>query len=129
MFAISEAARRSGVTIETIRYYERERVIEPAPRNASGRRVYREDDISRLRFIRNCRDLGFSIADIRSLQSLASKTEDACGSAKIVGIQHLENVRRKISDLKRLEKALDELVSNCSSRNSRCAMLEKLMFG
>src|SRR3546814_14180805 len=67
MHSIGEAARQSGVTVETIRYYERERIVPPPDRSASGRRLYDPAGIMRLRFVRRCRDLGLSIADIRTL--------------------------------------------------------------
>ncbi len=70
MVAIGEASRLSGVSIETIRYYEREGIISKAGRTASGRRTYSKAEISELRFIKRCRDLGFSIHDAVALRRL-----------------------------------------------------------
>jgi MerR family mercuric resistance operon transcriptional regulator len=85
MFAIGEASRQSGVGIETIRYYEREGIVPKAERTASGRRVYCRDAIARLRFIRRCRDHGFSIADSRTLMALRKDNDTACAEAMEVG--------------------------------------------
>ena len=67
MLPIGDAARQSGVTIETIRYYEREGVVPPPDRSASGRRLYDAAGIARLRFIKRCRDLGFSLSVTKTL--------------------------------------------------------------
>ncbi len=65
MFAIGEASRRSGVSVETIRYYEREGITAKPGRAANGRRLYSDAEISELAFIKRCRDLGFSLPDVR----------------------------------------------------------------
>ena len=126
MFAIGEASRQSGVGIETIRYYEREGIVPKAERTASGRRVYKRDAIGRLRFIRRCRDHGFSIADSRTLLALAKESDSACGTAKKVGTRHLNEVRRKIAELQQLEQALEELAANCVNGRVYCPMLDVL---
>lgn len=126
MVAIGEASRLSGVAIETIRYYEREGIISTANRTESGRRCYSAAQISELRFIRRCRDLGFSIQDAVALRTLADEPEGACETVKQVGRQHLADVRAKISDLRRLERALAELVANCARGQRDCPMLAAL---
>ena len=126
MIAIGEAARRSGVSIETIRYYEREGVV-PAPRRAAnGRRVYSEKEVGRLRFIRRCRDLGFSISVAKALLSLSQGENENCAVVKDIGSAHLNEVRSKIAELKALEAALKELTANCQSGSTSCQMLEAL---
>lgn len=126
MIAIGEAARRSGVTIETIRYYEREGVVPPPPRAANGRRVYADKDVGRLRFIRRCRDLGFSISDAKALLSLSEGENRDCAVVKGIGATHLASVREKIVKLRALETALEELTANCQSGSVSCQMLEDL---
>lgn len=126
MFAIGEASRQSGVGIETIRYYEREGIVPKAERTASGRRVYCREAISRLRFIRRCRDHGFSIADSKMLMALAKNSDTACDEAVEVGARHLTEVRRKIAELRQLEVALEKLAVNCAKSRVHCPMLDVL---
>ena len=127
MIAIGEASRLSGVSIETIRYYEREGIISKAVRTASGRRTYSVAEISELRFIRRCRDLGFSIHDAVALRGLANNLESACKSAEHLGRKHLADVRTKLEKLRQLESALAELVTNCAKGERSCPMLNALM--
>jgi MerR family mercuric resistance operon transcriptional regulator len=126
MQTIGEAARRSGVTIETIRYYEREGIVPPPGRAASGRRLYTPEEIGRLRFVKRCRDLGFAIADIRLLMKLAAGQEGSCAVAGGLGKAQLVETQRKIADLRRLEAALSELIQNCDAGQTKCAMLTAL---
>lgn len=126
MFAIGEASRQSGVGIETIRYYEREGIVPKAERTGSGRRVYGREAIARLRFIRRCRDHGFSIADSRTLMALSNGGDTVCAEAMQVGARHLSDVRRKIAELQQLEAALEELAANCANGRVYCPMLESL---
>lgn len=125
-FPIGEAARRSGVTIETIRYYEREGIVPVAERSANGRRRYDAKAVARLRFVKRCRDLGFSISEVKALMSLASDQSANCAKVKRIGEDHLGDVRGKIADLKRLETALVELLSHCEAGRTDCPMLKEL---
>ncbi len=126
MHAIGEASRQSGVPIETIRYYEREGIISKAGRTASGRRVYTTADIAELRFIRRCRDLGFSLSIAGKLFSLSSEEPADCGEVMAFGLSQLEEVKSKISELTMLASALEELTANCAEGSTRCPMLDRL---
>lgn len=126
MKSIGEASKLSGITIETIRYYEREGIIPRTPRTESGRRVYETQAIAQLKFIRRCRDLGFSLADIKALSSLRLNEEATCSEVQAIGECHLETVRTKIRDLKALETALAQLLTHCREGRTNCAMLDKL---
>jgi MerR family mercuric resistance operon transcriptional regulator len=126
MVTIGEASRLSGVSIETIRYYEREGIISKAGRTASGRRAYSEAEISELRFVKRCRDLGFSIQDATALRNLAKEPSGACETVERLGYKHLADVRTKIVELSRLESALTELIASCATGRPACPMLEAL---
>lgn len=126
MYPIGEAARRSGVAIETIRYYEREGVVPLPDRAASGRRLYDRAGIARLRFVKRCRDLGFSLEDIRVLLALSKPGFQACSDVKRLGERHLRDVREKIADLTRLEAALAEMVAECGEQKPECPLLRQL---
>lgn len=126
MTAIGEAARRSGVHIETIRYYEREGIVPAPGRTPGGRRFYTDTDIGLLIFVRRCRDLGFSITDIRALQSLRDASDAQCGEVETIAFHHLQGVRDRISDLKRLEASLASLVAECGDGRVECPALREL---
>ncbi len=117
----------SGVNIETIRYYEREGVVPRAERTASGRRLYGDADIARLRFIRRSRDLGFSISDIRTLLDLSAGNAAPCAEVKELAERHLQGVRQKLDELGKLERALAELVGRCDAGRTDCPMLASLL--
>ena len=127
MFAIGEAARLSGVSIEAIRYYEREGIVSKAGRSRSGRRVYTQADVAELRFIKRCRNLGFSVQDAIALRRLSTEQTGACDAVEGLGQQHLKDVRERIKELLQLEKALAELVSNCAAGKRDCPMLDALL--
>lgn len=126
MYAIGEAARRSGVTIETIRYYERRGVVPQPQRAASGRRLYNREGIARLRFVKRCRDLGFPLDDVRTLLALADGEGSTCGQVSTLGKRHLRQVRARLADLERLEAALVDLLSDCAREDAHCPALRRL---
>lgn len=127
MFGIGEAAVQSGVMIETIRYYERQSIVTKPGRTAAGRRVYTKDDIARLRFVKRCRDLGFPIPEIKSLLGLTDGSQANCSSARIIAHQHLQLMQTKISDLKRMQTALEGLVKLCVNEDDTCPILTELL--
>lgn len=123
---IGEAAKLSGVNIETIRYYEREGIVPAADRSASGRRLYDPAAITRLRFIRRCRDLGFPVSDVRALLDLSDNASKHCDDVRAISGQHLLDVRERINNLRELEAALSELVQTCVDAQSECPTLKQL---
>ncbi|MEX3008580.1 helix-turn-helix domain-containing protein [Hoeflea sp. TYP-13] len=125
MHSIGTASKRSGVHIETIRYYEREGILPPAERTASGRRVYDEDGIARLRFIRHCRELGFAIRDAQALLSLTAAPMP-CAEAQLIAQRNLDTVRSKIAELSVMERELSALVDQCGTHDKHCAILNDL---
>ncbi len=126
MQAIGTAAKLSGVNIETIRYYEREGIVPAPERAANGRRLYDSAAITRLRFIRRCRDLGFPISDIRALLDLSNNASKHCDDVRAISERHLLVVRERLADLRELETALCELVQTCVDAKSECPTLKQL---
>lgn len=124
---IGELARRTGVDVETIRYYERERIL-PAPVRASNNyRVYSDGHRRRLGFVRRARNLGFALNEVRALLSMIDGGDYTCAAVKSLGERHLADVQSKIADLRRMEAALAEVVSRCTGeRTPDCSMLEAL---
>lgn len=124
---IGELAKRSGVNIETIRYYERAKLLSPPPRTASGRRVYDLKDIRILVFVRRSRELGFSLDEIRALLRLGGPEKASCREVREIAAHHLEDIRSKLRDLKKLERLLATTVSRCSGRTAPdCPVLDIL---
>ncbi|MHA1523761.1 MAG: MerR family transcriptional regulator [Alphaproteobacteria bacterium] len=113
-FTIGVLARQSAVPIETIRYYERVGLVEAPPRSAGGHRVFDPAALQRLRFIRRSRDIGFSLNDIRAMLRLVDGQGMTCADVKQMTQGHLAGVRSKISDLKKMEKVLDDIVGQCT---------------
>ena len=127
MFAIGELSRSSGVNIETIRYYERIKLLPPPPRTAGGRRTYDWSDLRALVFIRRSRQLGFSLEEIRTLLRLGGPGKATCNEVREVASRHLEDIRSKLRDLKKLEEVLDATVSRCSGQSTPdCPVLDIL---
>lgn len=124
---IGDLARLSGANIETIRYYERIKLL-PAPlRTASGRRVYGAMELRVLTFIRRSRELGFSLNEIRNLLSLGAPGGASCGEVRKIATHHLEEVRSKVADLKKLERLLAKTVARCSGNTvPDCPVLDIL---
>lgn len=126
MHSIGAAARLSGVPIETIRYYERIGVVPPPERAASGRRLYDDEGIVRLRFVRRCRELGLPLDDVRTLLALAAGESGVCKEVRVLGERHLRGVRARMADLQRLEVALVGLLADCERGETDCPALRRL---
>ncbi|HZQ00329.1 MAG TPA: helix-turn-helix domain-containing protein [Reyranella sp.] len=113
-FSIGPLAERSGVNIETIRYYERIGLMPRPPRSQGGYRLYGGDDVARLRFVRRARDLGFTLDEVRRLLGLAAGKSNSCRRVRDVAAHHLADIRGKIADLERMERVLGRLVAACA---------------
>ena len=124
---IGELSKRSGVNIETIRYYERIKMLPAPPRTASGRRIYGAPDLRILAFIRRSRELGFSLNEIRALLRLGAPGKASCSEVKEIATHHLHDIRAKISDLAKLERLLAKTLFRCSGdRVPNCPVLDIL---
>jgi MerR family mercuric resistance operon transcriptional regulator len=117
-FTIGRLARDGGVSVETIRYYERIGLMEKPARSDGDRRIYDDCAARRLMFIRRARELGFSIERIRTLLAL-SGGKGSCAEVYAFTEQHLADVRAKIADLQRLELTLSAAAGKCSRDGSR----------
>src|SRR5882757_684586 len=126
-FPIGALSERSGVNIETIRYYERVDLLRKPVRSAGGYRLYQSGDIDRLCFIRRARDLGFSLDEIRRLLDLADQKSRSCRRVHDIAVDHLAEVRTKIADLRRMERVLATMVKACAQGTMpACPLLETL---
>lgn len=123
----AELARLTGCHLETIRYYEKIGMMPGPPRTASGYRIYDDGQVSRLRFIRRARELGFAIDDIRGLLDLVDGGTQTCAEVKERTERHLADVRTKIADLRRIETVLSSTAAKCTGEQvPDCPVLEVL---
>jgi MerR family mercuric resistance operon transcriptional regulator len=124
---IGRLAAAAGVNLETVRYYERIKLMPSPGRTASGHRVYEDGDVRRLAFIRRGRELGFNIEQIRALLKLSEPTRASCAEVNEIARMHLDEVRAKLADLVRLEDILAATIPQCSGDAApSCPVLEML---
>ncbi len=128
-YLIGEASKRSGVHIETIRYYERAGVMPEPHRSPGGQRIYDGEQLQRLSFIKRCRELGFSLNEIRDLFALVDGGNQSCNEVHSLTINHLKEVRQKIADMRKIERVLKNMSDQCSQGNvPECPVLD-VLFG
>ena len=125
---IGQLAQRSGVNIDTVRYYEREGLLPKAQRLASGYRVYDESDVKRLRFVRRAKALGFTLVEIRELLELSDHRDDDMATLKTVAIEKIADIEAKIAELERIRAALETLAASCPGHGAleQCPILNAL---
>ncbi len=125
---IGDLSQESGVSIETIRYYERISVLPVPVRQPNGRRTYTGADVQRLGFIRHARDLGFNLASVRILLSLQAQPDAACKDASRIALERLEAVENRIARLLGLRSVLTRMIEECRrGQVADCRVIEVLM--
>ena len=126
--SIGEVAKATGIKVVTIRYYEQTGLVDAPSRTDSNYRAYSQEHLRRLRFIRRCRDLGFTLEQVRDLLRLSSKKNQECSQVDRITARHLADVEEKISDLKRLSKELRRLSACCRGDGliADCRIIEAL---
>lgn len=126
---IGELARQAGVDVQTVRYYEREGLLEAPARTASGYRAYGPQHLERLNFVRHCRSLDMSLAEIGKLIELSADARVSCEQVDELVRGHLERVRAKRAALEALEAQLATLSAQCASghRIADCRILGELI--
>ena len=125
---IGELAKRTDVPIDTVRYYEREGLIPPPIRRASGYRDYVDADVDRLRFMRRAKGLGFTLHEIRELLSLTAMSGDDMAALHALTQAKLRDVEERIHSLTRIREALQSLVTACPGHGAldQCPILATL---
>lgn len=125
---IGQVAAQGGVNLQTLRYYEREKLLPEPPRLASGYRVFSEDTVRRVRFIKRAQRLGFTLAEIRELLSLRVDRQDGSGAVRALAKKKIDEIEQKISSLQAMKTALEHLTDKCSGKgpSSECPILESI---
>ena len=128
MLSIGQVAQRAGVGVETIRYYEREGLLEEPPRRASGYRQYSQEVVKRIRFIKRAQTLGFSLKEISELLLLRVNAQTSCEEVKVRTEEKIAEVERKLVALQHMRQALLQVHALCEGLGptGRCPMLEAL---
>ncbi len=118
---------RTGVNIETVRYYEKIGLLPPPPRSEGGHRIYGEDLLKRLTLIRRGRERGFTLEEVGGLLALVDGGGYTCAEVKAMTLDHLKTVRSKVADLRTIEKVLKDRVSPCEGDEvPECPVIDAL---
>lgn len=125
---IGRLAQRAGVGVETIRFYEREGLLAPAQRRASGYRQYSDESVSVLRFIRRAKELGFTLKEIKSLLALRLDQTATRPQVRRAASAKLADIESRIADLQRMHAALRRLIDQCHGTGALngCPILEAI---
>ncbi len=127
---ISKAAKRAGVGVETIRFYERKGLIEqPLKPEDGGYRTYPIETVQRIKFVRQAQEIGFSLREIEELLSLRADPSADCSDVRERAVAKLEEVDRKMEQLGLIRSALNELIAACPGRGAlrACSIMESLI--
>ena len=115
---IGEVAKRSGVGIETIRYYEREGLLQEPERRPSGYRQYDESTLKRLEYISRAKELGFTLAEIRELLELSFAAHKGCDHIRQRADAKIADIENKIRSLQKMRRSLRNIVTQCKKKDS-----------
>ena len=128
---IGQLAKQAQVNRETVRYYERRRLLQRPARSMAGYRVFPDEALQRLWFIRRAKMLGFSLEEIRELLTLRIGSIDTCGRVRERAQSKIGDIERKIVALQQMKRALNQLVTACSQQRQigECPILESLEAG
>jgi MerR family mercuric resistance operon transcriptional regulator len=125
--SIGKLSQLTGVNIETIRYYEKIKVLPVPSRSENGRRLYGPMERRILAFVRRSRELGFSLDEVRALLRLGGPEKASCREVREIAAHHLDDIRAKINDLRKLERLLTKTVAQCTGTAApECPVLDIL---
>jgi len=131
---IGQVAQSTGLSIDTIRFYEKQGLVHAPPRSSGGYRVYDERDVERFQFVGRAQGLGFSLQEIRELLVIENSKGEGCSHVHNLVAAKIDQVKEKIAELKRIESRLTKAQKQCSaalmeSCNVECPVLEELGSG
>lgn len=114
MYTIGKIATLAGVSADTLRYYEKEQLIRPASKSAAGYRLYNDDAVRRIRFIKHAQQCGFTLSDIHGLLTLKQAGSACCEDVRSLAIEKKLGIARKLQALQAMSHALDGLIMSCA---------------
>lgn len=125
---IGKVAQRAGVNLQTIRYYQRKKLIEQPPKPVDGYRIYDEAVVDRVRFIKRAQLLGFSLKEVNELLALA---DGHCEDVQALAQEKRDRIQSQIDDLESMKSALDNYLTSCKQNDDpgQCSMIEALYAG
>lgn len=127
-FTIGKVAKAAEVGVETIRFYEKKGlIVQPVAQGTY--RMYSQNVVARIRFIKRAKELGFKLSEIKDLLALADRSDNDRGEVKVIASRKAEMLCDRIAELQKAEKALSELVENCSGEGTveGCPIIEALI--
>ncbi len=126
MLTIGKLAALAETSADALRFYEDEGLISPADRSASGYRLYDQDSVRRIRFIKQAQHCGFTLAEIRDLLMLRGSDRACCDDVRNQAIEKKLQIEQKIKAMKSMSKALDQLIADCTRKGrpvAECTIL------
>lgn len=126
---VGKLAKQVGINLETVRYYESIDLMPKPSRKESGYRVYSENDLKRLFFIKRGKELGFTLKEIKELMEIKVETKSTCGDVKHIAEHKIIDVEEKIKDLQKIKRVLKKLVAQCICEEvstDECPILETI---
>lgn len=125
---IGEVAERGGVNLQTIRYYEREKLLPEPPRLPSGYRMYPEQTVRRVRFIKRGQEIGFTLSEIRELLAIRIDGDRESSEVRALAQAKISDIEEKIQTLQRMKEALGRITERCTGCGpaSECPILESI---
>lgn len=125
---IGNVAKRVGIGVETVRFYERKGLVKPPPRSPAGYRLYPDAAVDRLRFVLRAKELGFTLDQIRTLLELRVGDGTSCDEVRSLASERLADVEDKLRQLQRIAGVLREVITTCddNGRTGECPILDTL---
>jgi len=125
---IGQAAKAAAVGVETVRFYEREGLLPKPKRSGAGYRLYPPDTVARLRFIKQAKQLGFTLKEINELLSLRASSRANCGHVRARAERKRDEIDGKLRELRQMRRALNNLIKECTGEGplSRCTILSAM---
>jgi len=124
MFKIGEVTKITGMTADTLRYYEKFGLIPNISRNSSGVRLYSEKNLSHLKFIKRAQNMNFSLSEIKDLLSMREDPQNAKDSVRLLTADKLNSIEKQLAELSTLRNELTLLLNLCRSSKQGCPIIE-----
>lgn len=130
-YKVGEVAKRSGINTETLRYYEKLKLMPKPKRIESRYRIYDATDLKRLLFIKRSKELGFTLKEVKELLDLKIESTATCGDVKHLAEHKLNDIEERIKDLMNIKKVLTKLINQCKCEEvstNECPILESIEY-